>query len=423
MKKLITSVGLVALGAASLQAAYAPNMSSTETAKPWAVSATLRGFYDDNYNTASKWGIDPAGNRVRLKQGSYGFEVSPSVSVNLPLEQTFIGASYAYSLRWYEARDNNSADHSHQFNAKLDHAFSERFKIEASESFVIAQEPEILDGTGIATRPIRTEGNNIRNRASLDFHAQVSRLLGFRVGYANSFYDYEQTGVNSLSALLDRMEHTATLDSRWQVAPQTVGILGYQFTMVDQTSNDLLLGGFNPDIRNRRLHTVYVGADHNFNSQLNGSARVGAQIVEHYNVDTTDVGPFADANLTYTYLPGSYLQAGVRHAHNQTDAFSFSGANDVTTSQQSTAVYANVSHKITSKLSVSLLGQFQHSTFEGGSLDAQAEDFYIVGANLSYRINQHLLAETGYNYDNLDSDVAFRSYVRNRVYIGIRATY
>jgi hypothetical protein len=29
----------------------------------------------------------------------------------------------------------------------------------------------------------------------------------------------------------------------------------------------------------------------------------------------------------------------------------------------------------------------------------------------------------GYNYDRLDSDLAFRSFTRNRVYFGVRATY
>ena len=51
MKKIIASVGLVAAGAASVQAQYAPGLTSQEMTKPWSLSASLRGFYDDNYLT------------------------------------------------------------------------------------------------------------------------------------------------------------------------------------------------------------------------------------------------------------------------------------------------------------------------------------------------------------------------------------
>ena len=51
MKKFFVSVGLIAAGTASLQAAYAPVWDSM-AASMWSVSGTLRGFYDDNYTTS-----------------------------------------------------------------------------------------------------------------------------------------------------------------------------------------------------------------------------------------------------------------------------------------------------------------------------------------------------------------------------------
>ena len=50
MKKIVASVSLVAIGASGLQAALLPGLT-TESGKPWTLSATLRGFYDDNINT------------------------------------------------------------------------------------------------------------------------------------------------------------------------------------------------------------------------------------------------------------------------------------------------------------------------------------------------------------------------------------
>ena len=51
MRKFFVCAGLAVAGTASLQAAYAPDLNPMETAKLWTVSGTLRGFYDDNYNT------------------------------------------------------------------------------------------------------------------------------------------------------------------------------------------------------------------------------------------------------------------------------------------------------------------------------------------------------------------------------------
>jgi hypothetical protein len=97
MKKSITSASLAALGAISLQAGtpldrsyYAPNpvLTPQQSTKWWSVSATLRGFYDDNYNTSPHplwFRLDPATGLATSgsKQDSFGFEVSPSFGINI----------------------------------------------------------------------------------------------------------------------------------------------------------------------------------------------------------------------------------------------------------------------------------------------------------------------------------------------------
>lgn len=431
MKKILISTTLVALGATSLQAASASGLSEIDKAKPWALSAALRGFYDDNYSTLPTHGAPVLPSGSLDARSSFGFEVSPSASLNLPLEQTFIGLSYVYSLRYYEDRPIHKYDQSHQFNAKLDHNFTDRYKIQLSDSFVIAQEPSLIDPNGLITVPLRSEGNNRRNTASLDMTASLTKELSLQGGYANTLYDYQQTGFASRSALLDRMEHLITANLRWQVQPTTVAILGYQYGIVHYSSNDAI--GADPvtgalvgsNIRNNTSHYFYVGADQNFNNQLNGSIRVGAQYIEYHKLGQDDFSPYVDGNLTYAYAKDSYLQFGVRHQHNQTDIAGIASATNLTLDQESTSVYASLNHKITPSLTGSLLGQYQHSVYKGGTANNQADDYFIVGVNFNYRIDQagHWQAEAGYNYDKLNSDLAFRSYHRNRLFLGVRATY
>lgn len=399
------SVGVLALGTAGMQAAYAPGLSSMEASKPWSVSASLRAFYDDNYTTSPS----------SIAQESFGFDISPSASLNLPMDQTFIGLSYVYSMKYYEDRVNNSADHSHQFNGKLDHAFSERYKIELDDSFVIAQEPTILapPGTPAATF-LRLNGNNIRNTGSGWFTAQVTSLLSSQLGYENTVYDYDNA---TYSALLDRMEQRISGNLRYQLVPQTVGILGYSYSWTDYRGSGVPLFPV-PSIKDNRSHRAVIGADHNFNSTLNGSIRVGAEFTEYSNVPggADQVSPYADANLTYAYSAGNSLQVGVRQQRVPLDIAS-------ALDQEATSFYGTLSHRITSRITGTFLGQYQRAEFNGGPLDGNVDNFFIMGLNVSYKINQWWLVDGGYNFDRLDADVAGRNYTRNRAYVGVRATY
>src|SRR5208283_2293086 len=138
MKKLFVSVGLIAAGTASLQAAYAPDWSST-SASMWSVSGTLRGFYDDNYDTV------PNGSS---KVGSFGLEVTPQVSLNVPLQQTELGVRFIYGLYYYQKREDrgeNPIDQTDQFDLWVDHAFTERWQVRVQDSFAVGQEPELID--------------------------------------------------------------------------------------------------------------------------------------------------------------------------------------------------------------------------------------------------------------------------------------
>ena len=103
MKNFLTSAGLVAIGVSGLQAApYAPGLTPVEASKPWSVSAALRGFYDDNITAIPK--NYQVGTETFHPEESFGYELNPSVSLNLPTDQTYFGLSYEYSYKYYEDR-------------------------------------------------------------------------------------------------------------------------------------------------------------------------------------------------------------------------------------------------------------------------------------------------------------------------------
>src|SRR5262245_12105397 len=198
MKRIFTTAGLAALGAASLNADNGSMLSRIEASKVWTASITLRGFYDDNPTTAP--------NSVR--QGSYGFEVRPSIAFNFPLDQTYIGLSYTYDMRYYFDRADSDYDQAHDVVLKLNHNFDERFSLKSTHEFQIFQEPSITDGT----TPQRANGDNIHHRSDIDLMAQLTETFGLDIGFKYNYWDYSQSGTASYSALLDRSEYLPHVD-------------------------------------------------------------------------------------------------------------------------------------------------------------------------------------------------------------------
>ncbi|HWF19282.1 MAG TPA: outer membrane beta-barrel protein [Verrucomicrobiae bacterium] len=426
MKKVIASAGVLALGAIGVQSVRADMDLSTE--RPWSLSGTLRGFYDDNYNT------QPNSSSAHL--GSFGFEVRPQVSVAYSSGPTTLNASYTYSERYYVSRPGNKSDQSHDFEFTLLHSFNERYSVDLLESFVDAQEPEVIDSS--FSFPLRANGDNYRNTAAANLHGQITPLLGFVVGYANSFYDYTSVtpGIDgpSYGTLLNRFEHLVTLDSTWRISEETVGIFGYQFQAVDYIAHGSLAPGafpyVSPSTRDSYNHMVYVGAQHSVRSDLSVSLKAGVQYSDYYN-DTagsnpSSLGPFVELSGEYTYMDGGTLTVGFRHSKNSTDVGFSTATRTVTDDQESSSVYATVQQVMTPlspKLIARLSAQYQYSRFNGGGFNNESDVFYLLGLNLTYQFTHYLSAEAGYNYDLLQSDLPGRGYDRNRVYIGVTATY
>lgn len=420
-----------------MQAQFNPGLSPEELAKPWSLAATIRGFYDDNYLTLPN--VQPDGVR---KRSSYGVEFSPMISWNYAPEQTTIGVNYVYDVRYFDDRNNpetfshilNASDQSHLFNANISHTFSERFSMQAADTFIYSSEPTVQEQTGGGLLSAYTLGDYIHNTGTIGGTTMLTKQLDLKTSYQNDVYAYMQLGPGSRSALLDRMEQLVSGDLDWKATEALTGILGYQYEHVGFTSPyPIILGPPNvySQERDNDSHFAYIGADEQFTPQLVGRIRAGAQYVIFNRAPTyaSEVSPYVDASLTWQYMKGSTLQAGVKHEHNATDVVGINPAangNPVLDSE-ATAGYVDLTQKIAGALTGSLLGQFQHSVFNGGADDGEHDNFMILGANLGYRFSPYWSAETGYNWNKLVSSVPFagtqRDYTRNEVYIGLKGEF
>jgi hypothetical protein len=449
MNKIIASVGLVALGAANVQA---QTPLTGPTTKWWNVQASVRGFYDDNPNTAPSHQraalLDPTVIRIP-KGGTSGFEINPKVGVTFGNDQTTFSADYQYSFLYYDRKPFGNTEHfdqDHTFNAALSHAFSERYSIRAREAFVIGQEPDALRYDAAFHTPFRVSGNNIVNYGGLLFNAELTPEMGLEAGYDYAWFDYRDKlnanpgknvdGVGNVlspsrSGLLDRIEQYPHIALTWKEMRDTTLSLGYRFGQINYTGDEVIQGNINdkPDSvvssdRDVRSHTVYLGVDHQFRPDFYGSAQAGVSYYDYYNLDTTSWGPYARLSLTYVYMPESTLQVGFQEGRSATDIFGGGTTKaDITRDSEASVVFAKVQHRIVPHLFANLNGSFQHSEFHGGTADNQTEDFYEFGANLEYQFNPFISVHGGYDFDHLDSDLGDRSYTRNKFYIGATASY
>jgi len=426
---------------------------SVTSPKYWSVSGTLRGFYDDNYNITGNG------------KGSFGVQAMPSVSFHVPLQQTDLGLRYTYGAYYYQDRNDigvNPFDQSHQVDLWVDHAFNERWKARVNDTFAVGQEPELLNPnpSGPNPTPYRLNGDNIANHGAISLDTEWTRLLSTTISYDNNFYDYDNSGATtvaylfppswnllvgpggtsssaSLSGLLDRDEEGVSFDLKWHVLPETIAFVGYQFSWVNYTGNEpIAVYNYSTPVfgsivyrssdRDSYTHYGYLGISQAFTPNLNLLLKAGASYTDEPNLplgSSTSVNPYADISLNYTYLPGSYVQFGFTQDIGATDQINPDSTGHITQYAKDSVVYADVNHRITEKLTGTLIGRVQYSTFEGGSASSADEVWYSVGLNLGYQITQHFSVDGGYNYDNLVTKLAGLQYSRNRVYLGLTATY
>ena len=400
MNRKIVTLGVAAFSVVGLQAA--------DAGKVWEVTASLRGFYDDNYTTSPE----------ALAEESWGIEVSPGFNLTIG-EGTDLefSAGYAFGMRYYEDRESDNEDYGHELGISLNKAFSNTSLLQLSDSFVIAQEPEILNGG----TPLRTEGDNLRNTISASYRQVLAGNILGELGYGNSIIDYDHP---TYSALLDRSHNQVNLDVIYDME-QTEYFVGYKFASTDFDGGDLGFGsGFNSDARDNDSHYGYVGVRHQLNKEFVASAQVGAQFVDYYNFDLMpglipedETSPYVSAAMEWGYAEGSQLVAGLSLVRGATDLQA--------ADQEISAVYAQLLHKVTARVHGTLTARYQDAEISGGGVqvDGKEESLLLLGASLTYAIADNIWTELAYNYDELDSDIPHRSFERNYVSIGIGTSY
>ena len=389
---LLAAGMVLVMGSSAVQAVYEP-VSPEDRGQILNAELRTRVEYDDNVWTY----------RSEDEQDSFKVIVQPQVKLNYPIETSHLAADYRFSYIWYDDREPDSEDLTHDFDVAASTEFSPSLQASASNSLRVAQDPE-LDPNNI--NRVREE-DFLYNSTNLGMKYKLTETLDMAVSGRYLFYRYDE---DLVADALDRDTVVGGADLLKQINPSTVGVVSYR---IQDTSYDV-------SEKDSTSHFLFAGVDHAFTSRLTTSLRAGFEnrdFDSEYRGD--DNAPYVDASATYNLTKKARLTGGYRLSMSETDLGRYLKSDHH-------GIYLQYKQEITRRIDLYLAGQYDLNEYDsedavdgGGDGD---EAWWRLSARLAYKITEMVSAEAGYLFNDLDSDFD-RSYDRNRIYLGLRVTY
>lgn len=374
--------------------APAPAMGTdtSENTKFYTISASLREGYDDNIFTARS-------NKV----GSFTTDISPTFLVDFPMDNSDFSARYTFDATYFQNRSGDQFDLNHEFSARYNHSFSERYNLDLRELFRYSTEPSLLDSTGTLFR----DGAYISNVAAAEFTAQWTPLVGTVTTYTNTLYDYQD---KSIAIEQNFLENTVNQDLRFAIQPTYTLVFGGIYDGIDY---DHISRGYNN-------YTGNVGIDWQALPSILVGARFGGTVTDADNVGTS-TSPYVSLTVNWRLGERSSLDFGYLHNVVPTDVVTATG-------QEADRINAKFSYDITPSITTHLEGIYTHSDYTSdlilpGTISDFTEDVVAIDTGFAYHFNKNFDFDGGYTFSNVSSQLTFREYTRNQVYVGIRGTY
>ena len=170
---LLAAGMVLVMGSSAVQAVYEP-VSPEDRGQILNAELRTRVEYDDNVWTY----------RSEDEQDSFKVIVQPQVKLNYPIETSHLAADYRFSYIWYDDREPDSEDLTHDFDVAASTEFSPSLQASASNSLRVAQDPE-LDPNNI--NRVREE-DFLYNSTNLGMKYKLTETLDMAVSGRYLFY-------------------------------------------------------------------------------------------------------------------------------------------------------------------------------------------------------------------------------------------
>jgi hypothetical protein len=372
--------------------AFNPSADAANAKKPFTISAEIREEYDDNIYTAHN-----------DKISSYNTIFTPSFLFDYPMATSDFSARYTFGATYYTDRPGSKFDFTHEFVAHFTHSFSDRFNLDLREKFGYYTEPDVTDGYGTIFR----DGSYIDNLSTAQLTAQWTPIFSTTSTFTNNLVSYDAA---SIAAEQNNMENTGAEDFNFAVQPTVTAVIG---GIVDDISYDHINRGY-------RTYTGSAGILWAALPTLDLGFHGGGSYTETTGAGT-QVTPYGNVTANWRFGAKSTLVFDYTHSVVPTDIVYASG-------QVADRVTTTLNYNATPNITTHLTGAFTHGEYTQnllapGSLSSFNEDVLGVDVGGTYHFDNMFDLNLGYIYTDVSSQIDFRDYTRNQVYVGVRGTY
>jgi hypothetical protein len=359
--------------------------------EPMTYSATLGGGYDRlNFSAADVGDIDS----LFMQAGA-----SATFSDNDRTTPWNLGLDLAtlYYLDSPEGVDAENYTARAAFN--ISHEFSSRLRV--NNNFFLTYEVEPNFGVGASTA--RRAGQYFYGFNNFSVAYAWSERFSTTSSYTVDGIKYDDSAVGQFE---DRLSHLFAQQFSYAVSKTLKAVGEYRFrTTRFQTASNA----------NFMSHFLLVGVDKAWSERSSGSIRAGAEFYDSKR--TSEVAPYFEAAVSHKASEKTTMQlfSSVGFDGSELNAFG---------SRYSYRTGVTASHQASERLR--LTGGLNHvySEFNGdeGARDINEHQVNAT-AGLGYRIWDNITLDANYTYTLLSSDDEFREYDRNRIFLGVNATF
>lgn len=414
---LVGSGEAASIRPAILGGAYDELLPDAVKGKPFVPSIKIRWEYDDNIYTTTELEKRRSGLE---EEESWKLYLEPKIDLHWLTDTTYFGASYQYSLIWYENRADEDTDMAHDALLDIRHHFTPGFEIAFRDLFRYRDEPEIAEDIVVAGRPtpvaLQRSGDYLYNQASIAGNLQLSRQLWANLSYSNLLIDYDEeedvvrpdgTLGHGASYYYDRKVHTIGGKLQYLATPESKINLGVIYGDIDYDAEEL-----NKDAQ---AWTGYVGLDQSLTKWSVASITAGWDYRDYTEADVSGDAPYVDVSLASRMGKKGNGKIGYRYGLSETSYREFGG-------EEAHTLYAGINAWLATWTSVHINTSYEMADFEGmipgQSASAGDEDAWLLGVVLRQHVHKDMYLEAGYRRTDIDSDYDSSTYERNRYYIG-----
>jgi hypothetical protein len=379
-----------------------PGGDASTHRKFYTFTASLRETYDDNVNTSN---VNP--------QSSLETELSPSVLVDFPMENSDFSARYTFDITYYSnsaavnggstGSSSGSLQYTQEFIAQYTHSFSDRFNLALADQFRNYTEPSIFENTGTAYNNGAYDANIFNGTLT----AQWTPLLGTTTTYSNTVVKYDNAAV---AVEQNSMENTGSQNFSFAVLPKiSAGFGGIGDNITYDTAD-----------RGYTSYTGFLGAQWQALPSVSVTGRGGGSYTE--TVQNQGLfSPYGALSLSWGLGARSALSFDYAHEVTPSDQV---GANGQTSDRFS----GNLRYDITTSLSSHLQGTYTNATISqqlavAGVGSSYNEGEYALDTGLTYHWNRYLDFDCGITLSGVTMETNGGDYSREQAYLGVRGTY